>query len=348
MADTDVQISFGADTGDLKTGVEAARSLIQAVNADLTKLSAAFSAVGHSTGAAFQAPDTSAIAGAFSQVTDGAVTMEKAVTTAVVGGNRIISTDTVQTAAHVKAEWDHTIGSIVGDFGQGLLKVAQGAETWRKFSNHLLGQLESKAVATVAKLVSHWIYGEMIKTSAFLAGQETRSAAEKTAAAQSRTLSFGTTEKLIFNDALKAASAAYSAMAGIPIIGPALGAGAAVVTFSAVEAFGQMASAAGGFDVPTGLNPITQLHQNEMVLPAQIAQPLRGMIADYATGGGAALTGGAAGGDTHHHYHGDLNISALDGASVYRTLIDNRTHVQRALGEMVRGGMAGKMGLATA
>lgn len=34
-------------------------------------------------------------------------------------------------------------------------------------------------------------------------------------------------------------------------------------------------SAAGGFDVPSGINPVTQLHSNEMVLPADIAQPLR-------------------------------------------------------------------------
>ena len=345
MADNDVQISFGADTGDLKAGVQDARTVIQGVGADLTSLSAALGTVGDAMQAALKPPSITGVTTAFDQIAGSAKAMETAVTAAVVGGNRTLSTDTARTAAQMKAAWNHSIGSIVNDFGQGLLKVAQGAETWQKFGNHLLGQLESKAVATVAKLVSNWIYGEMAKTTASAAGAEARGAVEKTAAAQSRMLSFGDAEKQIFNNALKAASAAYSAMAGIPIIGPALGAGAAAVTFTAVEAFGQMASAAGGFDIPTGVNPITQLHQNEMVLPAQIAQPLRGMISDYATGGGASATGG---GDTHHHYHGDLNISALDGASVYRTLIDNRTHVQRALGEMVRGGMAGKMGLATA
>ena len=30
---------------------------------------------------------------------------------------------------------------------------------------------------------------------------------------------------------------------------------------------GRIASAEGGFDVPRGLNPVTQLHQEEMVLP---------------------------------------------------------------------------------
>ena len=346
MADNDLQLSFGADTGDLKAGVADVRALVAGLRSDLAGLTSALGAMSGALQAAFRSPNVSGVTGAFGQIADAAKAMEAAVSTAAVGGTRTIDADTRATAARVTAEWNRSVGAIVGDFGQGLLKVAQGAETWQKFSNRLLGQIESKAVASVAKMVSNWIYGEMAKTSATAAGVQTRGAVETTAAAQSRALSFADTEKQTFNNALKAASAAYSAMAGVPIIGPALGAGAAAVTFTAVEAFGQMASAAGGYDIPAGVNPITQLHQNEMVLPSQIAQPLKRMMADYAAGG-AGGTAGATTGDTHHHYNGDLNISALDGASVYRTLIDNRTHVQRAIGDMVRGGMAAKMGLAT-
>ena len=32
-----------------------------------------------------------------------------------------------------------------------------------------------------------------------------------------------------------------------------------------------------GFDIPSGINPITQLHQKEMVLPAEQADVIRGM-----------------------------------------------------------------------
>ncbi len=45
-------------------------------------------------------------------------------------------------------------------------------------------------------------------------------------------------------------------------------------------------SGAGGFDIPAGVNPVTQLHEKEMVLPAQYADVIRGL----------ANTGGAAGG----------------------------------------------------
>lgn len=57
-------------------------------------------------------------------------------------------------------------------------------------------------------------------------------------------------------------------------------------------------AAAQGYDIPSGINPITQLHQREMVLPAQLADNVRPM-----TGGG----------DTHVY-----NIAALDAPSFHR------------------------------
>lgn len=39
-------------------------------------------------------------------------------------------------------------------------------------------------------------------------------------------------------------------------------------------------SAAGGFDIPSGVNPVTQLHEKEMVLPSQYAEVIRGMAAN--------------------------------------------------------------------
>jgi hypothetical protein len=55
-----------------------------------------------------------------------------------------------------------------------------------------------------------------------------------------------------------------------------------------------LASASGGFDIPAGVNPLTQLHEKEMVLPAHIAEPLRQNLAG----------GGGMGGDqVHVHVH---------------------------------------------
>lgn len=129
-----------------------------------------------------------------------------------------------------------------------------------------------------------------------------------------------------------AAAAAYKAMAGIPVIGPVLGAAAAAATFAGVMAF----SAKGGMDdVPYDNAPFL-LHKNEMVLPADIATPLRNM-----TRGGGAQSGNPfaapaaandSGGDTHIHIH------TTDPRSFARYLKDNAHHVAAAVNDAYRGG----------
>jgi lambda family phage tail tape measure protein len=53
-----------------------------------------------------------------------------------------------------------------------------------------------------------------------------------------------------------------------------------------INAQAGMPSAANGFDIPAGVNPITQLHQREMVLPAEYADVIRGMAGN---GGGSPV-----------------------------------------------------------
>ncbi len=67
-------------------------------------------------------------------------------------------------------------------------------------------------------------------------------------------------------------------MAGAPwpinMTAPAFG----LAMAGAAASYATIASARGGFDVPAGMNPVTQLHQREMVLPQSIADPLRSAI----------------------------------------------------------------------
>jgi hypothetical protein len=87
-----------------------------------------------------------------------------------------------------------------------------------------------------------------------------------------------------------AAIEAASAMAGIPIVGPELAAAA----FHAMEGLGieamELAMAAKGYDVPAGVNPIVQVHEQEMILPAHIANPLRDMLSSGSQRAGGAFT----------------------------------------------------------
>ena len=81
-----------------------------------------------------------------------------------------------------------------------------------------------------------------------------------------------------------AGAAATASAAAIPMIGWAIAPEAGAAASAAAMAYMPMASARGGFDIPSGLNPVTQLHEKEMVLPSKHADVIR----DLADNGGAA------------------------------------------------------------
>lgn len=90
-------------------------------------------------------------------------------------------------------------------------------------------------------------------------------------------------------DAAKAGSGAAASQAGIPFVGPVLAIAAMAAMFLAVgNMAGKVPSASRGFDIPAGLNPLTQLHEQEMVLPAEHANVIR----DLANDGGRSAGGG--------------------------------------------------------
>jgi len=119
----------------------------------------------------------------------------------------------------------------------------------------------------------------------------------------------------ITDSAAKAAAAAASSVAAIPIYGWTMAPEVAAETFAATEAWTGMLAARQGFDVPSGINPVTQLHQEEMVLPAHIANPLRDAVA----------SGGLSDGSMTVHIH------SPDAKAIHRLLLDNRFSLVKAL-----------------
>jgi hypothetical protein len=76
---------------------------------------------------------------------------------------------------------------------------------------------------------------------------------------------------------------------------------------------GTMAFAEKGALVPDDM--LMNVHKDEMVLPAKIANPLQ-----------SALSGGAFGGNGGTHFHGSpITIQAIDGPSVQRMLDEHGT-----------------------
>lgn len=129
-------------------------------------------------------------------------------------------------------------------------------------------------------------------------------------------------KKEIMAERAAAAIKAFNSQGDIPIVGPVLGFAAAAAAFAFADGLiAQLPSAAGGFDIPAGLNPVTQLHSREMVLPAPLAERVRDMT--DGDGGGAVI---------HHHW----TIHATDAASFERQLNTNDSALLRTLSRLSR------------
>ena len=159
------------------------------------------------------------------------------------------------------------------------------------------------------------LVGRFAKEGAMWLANGTRQIAAQTAtsAAVTGIKKVETTENVGMN-AIQAAAEAFKAMAGIPYVGPILAVGAAAAAMAAV--YGLMSgmggggsststtttripSAAGGWDIPAGINPLTQLHENEMVLPAEHAQTIREMAGQQG-GSDSTIIINSTGGDFIH------------------------------------------------
>lgn len=166
---------------------------------------------------------------------------------------------------------------------------------------------------------------ETAKTAATLAGVTTRATAETAASGKSVMMRLGSAISSIMISAWEAMAGAFAAMASIPYVGPILAVGAGAAAFAAVAGIvGSLPSAAGGWDVPAGLNPMTQLHEQEMVLPREHANTIRRMSGEDG--------GSSGGGATHNHFH----INAMDARSFACYVKKNASALAPALHEMGR------------
>ncbi|EGY02281.1 phage-related minor tail protein [Nitrospirillum viridazoti Y2] len=235
------------------------------------------------------------------------------------------------TAAFVSAETAKTAASSTGAAQRGTVGAAENTS----FFGRVFAQLGS------------WLGLEGSKTAASTEGAITRQGADKAEAVVDTTKALGQIEIA----AAVAGANAYAAYAGLPPLAAAMAA-EAVAT---VEGFGGMvgaggaiASARGGWgQVPAdGLQ--TELHKDEMVLPASIASPLRAILKGFTVPSGAlsmptmdmarnangsfsmADNPSAPSGDTHVHFHG-----VLDARSFFHA---HKAHIVSAVKEAHRNG----------
>ena len=84
-----------------------------------------------------------------------------------------------------------------------------------------------------------------------------------------------------------------------------------------------IASAAGGWVVPS--DQLAMVHQNEMILPANISQGLQGMISSNGGVGASPVI---------------INVSAIDSQDVKRFFQSNGSLLVSALNKAMRNGSA--------
>lgn len=163
-------------------------------------------------------------------------------------------------AAGKGGQLGNAFGNMAGQFNQALASMATSGKSFGQTMTGIWNGLRSTVSSNISKMLT-----DMLRASI-----------------AERSMTLGK----IGADAAKAASGAYSAMAGIPYVGPILAPIAAGVAFAAVMAFGSgIKSAKGGYDIPAGLNPVMQLHAEEMVLPAEHANTIRKLSEGGSAGG---------------------------------------------------------------
>jgi hypothetical protein len=216
-------------------------------------------------------------------------------------GQQVTQLETQQ-AVESKARWEQMLSPIGNAFEKSATGIIQGTTTMQKALSNIWNSITAEFVSMTVKLGVRWAAMELAKTVDTQKGSVLRLALEKmgllqTAAAEtaaSTTTAAGKKMEaaaVIPAEAAEAAGGAASAVAGIPIVGPALAAAAYAETMAMVMGGLSVASAKNGFDIPAGVNPMTQLHEKEMVLSEGPANVIRGL----ADGGGA--------GGTHLHVH---------------------------------------------
>ena len=197
-------------------------------------------------------------------------------------------------AAEASAKvWDSASKTINSAFDSQVNGLLRGTTSWGQALKNVLASLTEDII----KFFLNWGLQAVENQAKQIALQASGVAAQKAMNASA-----------ITSDAGKAAAGAYSAVAGIPLIGPVLAPAAAAVAFGAVEAFGSYDI--GSWSLPG--DTIARVHQGEMIVPAQATPWAQSLMANAANGGG-----GGGGGGGYNHY-GDIISNAADARQVAR------------------------------
>ncbi len=197
----------------------------------------------------------------------------------------------------------------------------------RWITTHVLMSAEQKAQLAV-QVASH-AGAESLKVAATGAGQAGQILATMSGSEAKAMIVGASNAAEINSDAATAAAAAYKAMAGVPVIGPALGAAAAATTFAAVSGFGKMAKFDGGAD-RLGRDQIALVHAGERIVPTRQNDKLSAMIDRGALGANRST-------NVTNHYTSNINAGAAP-RDVISEIEKRQQHFIRMFERWIRDG----------
>jgi hypothetical protein len=215
--------------------------------------------------------------------------------------------------------WQSLMQPIQRAFDTSITGMILGTTTLQKAVGNIAQSILAEFVNLGVKMATNWLASELAMTTASEAGAAARTAAEGEGMAAGLAMKAANAVKSIMTDSAQAFSGIFAFMA--PIMGPAAAGPAAAGEATVMAAASGIASAAGGWVVPS--DQLAMVHQNEMILPAGISQGLQNMI---SSGGGAGSTPIV------------VNVSAIDSQDVKRFFQSNGSLLVGALNKAMRNG----------
>ena len=206
---------------------------------------------------------------------------------------------------NVQQKWTDMMFPIRDAFDRTINGMIQGTLTWQKAVMNIGDNVAASFIKSGLNMAAAWAAAELQKTAATQTGSVMRFLLERAGliattavGVASAAINIGTAKaeakEVIPPEAAIAAGKAASSVADIPVVGPVLAAAAYAGIYNMVMGGLVSASAAGGYDIPAGMNPVTQLHAREMVLPAEHASSFRRFVSDVFTSAASAPGSGSS------------------------------------------------------
>ena len=161
------------------------------------------------------------------------------------------------------AQWQFLTNGMRAGFTSAIQGILSGTENFGQAMRGIFTSVLDGIISKLAEWAAEWVTKLII----------TQAANQATAATS------------IAANSGVAAVAAMASVAAIPFYGWAMAPEVGAATYA--EGMAYEASASQGYDVPRGLSPITQLHPEEMVLPAPIANTVRNAMENGGSGAGS-------------------------------------------------------------